>query len=205
MHRVLGVFVLAACACVVTGCGGGSSLQAKARKFLHDPAATVTRAETLRMEDGTRWTITLVKGSRPHRLGCVTPGLVQPPCPRSRYALLGFSATTHALGLYWNTSAAQVAAIAVARRTSPRLRIFPDLAPLTVRCAIPRGGPPGRTVAGYCSTDAVTNGQLIRVNLTAGWPLHPKTHGSVAEWIVMVTRHGRIQSIHANRTARQLH
>lgn len=124
MQRIAGLFVVVSCACVVAGCGGGASLQAKARRFLHDPGATVTRGGTFRIEDGTRWTMTLVKGTRPLRLRCVTPGLVQPPCPRSRYALLGFSAVTHALGLYWNTSRARVAAIANARRASPRLGIF---------------------------------------------------------------------------------
>lgn len=44
----------------------------------------------------------------------------------------------------------------------------------------------------------------MRVNFAENWPLHPKRGGRVAEWIVTVSRDGRIESIHANRTARQL-
>jgi hypothetical protein len=208
MQRVVGLFVLVLCACVTAGCGG-SSLQVKARRFLHDPDARVVRSETVQLNAGTGWTretMTLVKGSRMLRVPCVE---MKPEtkssshtCPRSRYALLGFSATTHALGRWAGLSPAELAAIATARQAIPKLRIFPDLPLAAVRCAVPRANPSGATVPGYCSTDASPNGHLMRVDFLAEWPLNLKEQQKGAEWIVMVSRDGHVQRIHENRTAR---
>lgn len=206
MQRIVGLSALLLCASLTTGCGG-SSLQAKARRFLHDPQATITRSETVQIYDGTqlttpvRWTMTLVKGSRILRVPCaeVKPGHA---CPRSRYALLGFSPTTHALVLYWSISPAQIAAVARAREASPTLRIFPDLVPSPVRCSIPRRGSPGGSVTAACLTEAGPQGHLMRVDFSADPVTNGTFAGSAAEWIVMVGRDGHIQSIHENRTAR---
>lgn len=203
MQRVVGVFVLLVWVCLTAGCGG-SSLQAKARKFLHDPHARVIRSETVQIDAGTGWTrqtMTLVKGSRMLRVPCpeMKPG--SHSCPRSRYALLGFNSTTHALSRWAGLTSAELAAVAAALRAIPkRLRIFPDLPTLYIRCAIPHTNSSGATVPGYCSTDASPDGHLMRVHLGAEWPLNFK-NDKVAEWIVMVSRDGHVRRIHENRVA----
>lgn len=205
MRWVVGVFVLLVCACLTAGCGG-ASLQAKARKFLHDPQARVIRSETVQIDAGTGWTrqtVTLVKGSRMLRVPCSEMKAGSHACRRSRYALLGFSANTHALSRWSSLTSAELAAVATARQAIPkRLRIFPDLPTLYVRCAIPHTNSSGATVPGYCSTDAAPDGHLMRVHFGAEWPLNFK-NDKVAEWIVTVTHDGQIRRIHENRVAAQ--
>ena len=68
MHRVVLVFVLAACACLVAACGGG--LQDKARKAVGDPHATVVSTQTVRGLSGVRLAIVVMKPSTSTGLGC---------------------------------------------------------------------------------------------------------------------------------------
>ena len=62
MQRVLGLFVLIVCAGLVAGCGG-SALQAKARKVVADPHATVVSTQTVQALSGAHLAVVVMKPS----------------------------------------------------------------------------------------------------------------------------------------------
>jgi hypothetical protein len=143
MQRVSSLFVLSVCACLVAGCGG-SALQAKARKVVGDPHATVVSTETVDPLGGGRLTIVVMKPGGSQGLGCMNNLMGGPTgCPHWSDAYVLLNPTTHADGGELGISRFQVAAIARARATSPRFQMFPSVNQLAVRCAIPHASPSG--------------------------------------------------------------
>lgn len=71
MQRVVGPLMLLICACLVAACGG-SALQAKARKVVGDPHATVVSTQTVDPLGGGFLTLVVMKPGGSHGLGCVT-------------------------------------------------------------------------------------------------------------------------------------
>ncbi len=211
MHRVGGVFVLATCACLVAGCGG-SALQAKARKVVGDPHATVVSTQTVQALSGARLTVVVLKPSGSTGLGCaeadasqgeagvsqtVTSSLV-PGCPRWNDAYVLLNPTTHADGGDSGISRFQVAAIARARATSPRFQMFPSVNQLAVRCAIPHASPSGGTLSGACLTTALPFGKPVRcVAFSEAWRPSAASKLSTRGWVVTFSRDGQVQSIRA--------
>jgi len=116
MQRVVGLFALVVCACLVAGCGG-SVLQAKARKVVADPHATVVSTQTVHALSGARLAVVVMKPGGSQGLGCLNDLMGGPTrCPRwsDAYALL--NPTTHADGGGQGISRWQVAAIARAQQ-----------------------------------------------------------------------------------------
>ncbi len=70
MQRVVGLFALSGCACLVSGCGG-SSLEAKARKVVADPHATVVSTQTVKPLSGAPLSIVVMKPGGSQGLGCL--------------------------------------------------------------------------------------------------------------------------------------
>jgi hypothetical protein len=60
MQRVVGLFALIVCACLVAGCGG-SSLEAKARKVVADPRATVVSTQTVKPLGGAPLSVVVLR------------------------------------------------------------------------------------------------------------------------------------------------
>lgn len=201
MHRVLGLLGLIACACLVAGCGG-SSLQAKARKVVGDPRATVISTQTVEPLNGERLAVVVLKPGGSQGLGCLDSLMGGPyRCPRSDDAYVRLGATNHADMGDQGISRWQVAAIARARATSPRFRIFPIVNQLTVRCAIPHASPSGGTLAGMCATIAMPFGKPVQcVTFTEGWRPTATSKLQTAAWVVKFNRPGHVQS-----TSREAH
>src|SRR3954471_18490988 len=171
MQRVAGFLVLAVCACLVAGCGG-SALQAKARKVVGDPHATVVSTETVDPLGGGLLAVVVMKPGGSQGLGCIDIGDGPGRCPLWSDAYVRLGATTHADMGDVGISKWQVAAIARARATDPRFAIFPIVNQLTVRCAIPKTntGPTPDTLRGMCATMALPFGGPVRcVAFTMGW------------------------------------
>jgi hypothetical protein len=107
--------------------------------------------------------------------------------------------------MYWGMTASEIAAIARARRASPRLGIFPDAVGLSLRCAIPRGGTqlaPGRTLTGICSTEVLPSNHVRRVDFIEMWG---GSFGSgTAGWVVTLSRRGRVRSVRVTGQPPQL-
>jgi hypothetical protein len=203
MQRVVGLFALVVCACLAAGCGG-SALQAKARKVVGDPHATVVSTETVDPLGGGRLSIVVMRPGGSQGLGCavalaqlVADGSTVSGCPRwsDAYVLLG--ARTHADMGDLGISKWQVAAIARARATNPRFGIFPIVNQLTIRCTAPPPslGPASASRHGICATMALPFGGPVRcVAFIMGW--RPSAGGkmSTAAWVVRFGRNGHTQS-----------
>jgi len=203
MQRVVGALMLVICACVVAGCGG-SALDAKARKVVGDPHATVVSTETVDALGGGRLMIVVMKPGGSQGLGCVfaqqyvggsTP---QSRCPLSQDAYVALGAKTHADMGDEGISKWQVAAIAKAR-ANPRFWEYPIVNQLTVRCAIPNVPEIGRAKAvpsprGICATFALPFGGPVRcVAFAMGWrPKGGKMY--MTAWVVRFDRNGHVQS-----------
>jgi hypothetical protein len=143
MQRVVGPLVLVVCACQLTGCGG-SALQAKARKVVGDPHATVVSTQTVEELSGARLAVVVLKPGGSQGLGCGNDLMGGPyRCPHWNDAYVLLNPTTRADGGDSGISRFQLAAIARARATSRRFGIFPSVNQLTVRCAIPHASPSG--------------------------------------------------------------
>lgn len=197
MYRLLGVIALASCVCAVAGCGG-VSLEKVARQdskdLLGDPHPQILRAETVRIVDGQREAVVQLHGRFTIIPSC--PALAGNRChtQHPRYVVLTFSLPNPKSSQgYSGTSASQIAAIARARSARPQLALFPDFSNEIVRCDIPRGGPPGGTIAGTCVTYALPGG---RVELIEHWPQsRPSGNRHKAGWIVTLGRSGRVRSV----------
>jgi hypothetical protein len=211
MQRVVGVSALAFGACLLAGCGG-TSLQAKADKVVGDPHAMIVSTETVRTLSGARLTVVVLKPSGSTGLGCIeavgagpvgqtVPSSLVPGCPPADDAYVLLNPTTHADGGDMGISRFQVAAIAKARRLSPRFRPFPAVNQLTVRCAVPNQGAPGGVLPGMCATIALPFGKPVRcVAFSEAFRLDAFTKLIKAGWVVKFSRDGHFQSI--RRTAR---
>lgn len=195
MQRAIGLFALVVCACLFAGCGG-SALEAKARKVVGDPHATVVSTQTVQALSGARLAVVVMKPGGSQGLGCVNDLMGGPTrCPHWSDAYVLLNPTTHADGGGSGISQFQVAAIAKARATSPRFAIFPSVNQLTVRCAIPHASPSRRTVRGMCATIAMPFGKPVRcVTFTEAWRLDAFTRLIKAGWVVRFNRDGRVQS-----------
>ncbi len=200
MQRAIGLFALVVCACLFASCGG-SALEAKARKVVGDPHATVVSTQTVQALSGARLAVVVMKPSGSQGLGCVEalPYTSQPPvyrCPHSSDAYVLLNPTTHADSLgAMGISQWQVAAIARAKATSPRFGIFPSVNQLTVRCAVPHASPSGGTVRGMCATIAMPFAKPVRrVTFSEGW--RPTTGSKLSRrgWVVRFSRDGHVKS-----------
>jgi hypothetical protein len=203
MQRVVGVLGLLLCACVVAGCG--NALQAKARKVVGDPHATVVSTQTVRDLRGDPLTVVVMKPGGSQGLGCVNDLMGGPyRCPHSSDAYVLLNPSTHADGGDEGISKWQVAAIARAHATNPSFQSFPIVNQLTVRCAIQHAGPSGGTLPGMCATVAEPFGQPVRcVAFTEGWQLSAKSKLHTRGWLVRFDRNGHIQSTRAAAHAPQ--
>jgi hypothetical protein len=195
MQRVAGLVVFVACACLVAGCGG-SALREKARKVVRDPHATVVSTQTVQALSGARLAVVVLKPGGSQGLGCGNDLMGGPyRCPRSNDAYVLLNPTTHADGGDMGITRSQVAAIARARATSPRFRIFPSVNQLTVRCAIPHASPPGDTLRGMCATVAMPFGKPVRcVAFTEGWRPSAGSTLRTRAWVVTFGRDGHVRS-----------
>ena len=197
MPRALGLSILILCACLVAGCGG-SALDAKARKVVGDPHATVVSTETVDPLGGGRVTVVVMKPGGSQGLGCVNDLMGGPTrCPHWSDAYVRLGATTHADMGDVGISKYQVAAIARARAASPRFQMFPSVNQLTVRCRVPNpnNGAVGYELPGICATIALPFGKPVRcIAFTMGWRPSSGAKMHTAAWIVRFDRHGHIQS-----------
>jgi hypothetical protein len=203
MSRVVLVCALVLCGCLSAGCGG-SSLQKVARQdskeSLGDPHPRITHTETVRIVDGEKEAVVQMQGHF----------TIVPHCPfvtagsksrchmlHPRNVVLTFSLPNpEASHGYSTISASQISRIARARHARPLFGIFPDFVNEIVRCAIPRGSPPGGTIAGTCSTEALPYPRVRRAEFTEHWPQsRPTGSRNKAGWIVTFSRDGRVESI----------
>jgi hypothetical protein len=208
MQRVVGVFVFVLCTCLTAGCGG-SSLQAKARKIVGDPHATVVSTETVQALNGEPLTVVVMKPSGSTGLGCIYAGVagpggptvtspLVPGCPRSSDAYVRLYGTKLADGGDLGISRFQVAAIAKARSLSPRFQRFPAVNQLTVRCAIPAPETQGGTLPGMCATTALPFGTSVQcVAFSEAWRPNAASKLSTRGWVVTFGRDGHVESTQA--------
>jgi hypothetical protein len=199
MQRVVALFALIMCAGLVAGCGG-SALQAKARKVVGDPHATVVSTETVDPLGGGRVAVVVMRPGGSQGLGCAIAqsGSSNSPasgCPRWSDAYVLLNPTTHADGGDLGISRFQVAAIARARATSPRFQMFPSVNQLAVRCAIPHASPSGGRLSGACLTTALPFGSPVRcVAFSEAWRPSAGSKLRTRGWIVMFNQNGQVQS-----------
>jgi hypothetical protein len=202
VERLVRVLALSVYVGLAAGCGG-SSLQAIGHKQAKDYGAShaaITRVERVQVVGGGKppWAIILMKSRSPFRLGCSSEpfnsrhiGALGFLACHPRYAAFGVKPGSHTAQISWGLSSSQIAAIARARRARRSFRIFPDLTSVNVRCSIPRGGPPGGTVTGTCTTGARPPNHVRRVEFMEIWP----PNWTPAGWVVTLSRSGRVQSI----------
>jgi hypothetical protein len=199
MQRVVGLIALIICACLLAGCGG-SSLQAKARKVVGDPHATVVSTETVDPLGGGRLAVVVMKPGGSQGLGCGNNLMGGPTrCPHWSDAYVRLGATTHADMGDLGISKWQVAAIARARATDFRFAVFPIVNQLTVRCGvgIPHLTPSGHggQIRGMCATIALPfGGPVLCVAFITGWRPTAGDKMKTAAWVVRFDRNGRIKS-----------
>jgi hypothetical protein len=203
MNRVVGVFAIGLGACLIAGCGGASLRQVAqqdSKELLGEPHPQVVRTETVRIVDGAREAVVQMHGHFTIIPNC--PAVAAPAKSRChtlhpRYVVLTFSLPNPKSSQgYSTTSASQIAAIARARRAQPQLAIFPDFTSEVVRCAIPRGSPPGGAIAGTCVTYALPYRHVKRVEFIEHWPQsQPSGSRNKAGWLVTFSRDGRVRSI----------
>jgi hypothetical protein len=203
MNRIVCAFAIGLGACLIAGCGG-TSLQQVARQDskerLGEPHPQIVRTETVRIVDGEREAVVQMHGHFAIIPNC--PFVADPAKNRChtlhpRYVVLTFSLPNPKSSRgYSTTSASQIAAIARARRAQPQLAIFPDFNGEVVRCAIPRGSPPGGTIPGTCVTYALPYKHGKRVEFIEHWPQsQPSGSRNKAGWVVTLNRGGRVRSI----------
>ena len=201
MRSVVGLFLLVA-ACLVAGCGG-SALQAKARKVVGDPQATVVSTETVDPLGGGRLAVVVMKPGGSQGLGCViaqpyaagSTNPTAPRCPHWSDAYVRLGATTHADMGDLGISKWQVAAIAKARAANSRFGIFPIVNQLTVRCAITPPNEQGGTLPGMCNTLALPfEGPVRCVAFIEAWRPSAASKLQTRGWIVGFSRDGDVQS-----------
>lgn len=203
MQRVFGLFAIGLGACLIAGCGGASLGQVArqdSKELLGDPHPQVMRTETVRIVDGAREGVVQMRGHFTIIPNC--PFVAAPSKNRChtlhpRYVVLTFSLPDPKSSQgYSTTSASQIAAIARARRVQPQFAVFPDFNSEVVRCAIPRGSPPGGTIAGTCVTYALPYKHAMRVELIEHWPQsQPSGNRNKGGWIVTLGRDGRVRSV----------
>ncbi|MGH3053860.1 MAG: hypothetical protein ACRDL7_02660, partial [Gaiellaceae bacterium] len=175
----------------------GSALQAKARKVVGDPHATVVSTQTVEALSGARLAVVVMQPGGSQGLGCVSFGGPY-RCPHSSDAYVLLNPTTHADGGDLGISRFQVAAIATARQVSPRFQKFPAVNQLTVRCAIPRSDTQGGTLPGMCETTALPFGKPVRcVAFSEAWRPSAGSRLRTRGWVVTFSRDGHVQSTHA--------
>jgi hypothetical protein len=203
VYRVTGLLALVLCACLVAGCGG-ASLQQVARQDskeqLGEPHPQIMRTETVRIVDGEREAVVQMHGHFtivPHCPVLAHPSKSRCHTLHPRYVVLTLSLPNPKSSQgYSGTSRSQIAAIARARGAQPGLAIFPDFNAEVVRCAIPRGSPPGGSIDGTCVTYALPYKHAERVQLIEHWPeSQPSGTRNKAGWIVTLSRDGRVRSI----------
>ncbi len=199
MYRVTGLLALVLCTCLVAGCGG-ASLQQVARQDskeqLGEPHPQIMRTETVRIVDGEREAVVQMRGRFtiiPHCPMVVAPAKSHCHTLHPRFVVLTLSLpnprSSHG---YSGTSASQIAAIAHARGAQPQLALFPDFNAEVVRCDIPRGSPPGGTIAGTCVTYALPSKHAERVQFIEHWPESQRSGTrNKAGWVVTLSRDGR--------------
>jgi hypothetical protein len=195
MQRAVGVLALVLCGCLAAGCGG-SALEAKARKVVADHRATLVSTQTVQALNGARLAVVVMRPGGSQGLGCGSNLMGGPyRCSRWSDAYVLLNPTTHADGGEEGISRFQVAAIARARATSPRFRIFPSVNQLTVRCAVPHASPSGGTLRGMCRTIAMPFGKPVRcVTFTEGWRPTATSKLNTAAWVVRFDPDGHVQS-----------
>jgi hypothetical protein len=198
IQRVVGLVTLAGCACLVAGCGG-SAFQAKARKVVADPHATVVSTQTVQGLSGARLAIVVMKPGGSQGLGCGNNLMGGPTrCPHWSDAYVLLNPTTHADGGDLGISRFQVASIARARATSPRFQMFPSVKQLAVRCAIPHASRSGGTLSGACLTTALPFGSPVRcVAFSEAWRASAGSKLRTRGWVVTFSRDGQLQSTRA--------
>ena len=208
MKRAVGLLTLVGCACLVAGCGG-SAFQAKARKVVGDPHATVVSTQTVQPLGGARLVVVVMKPGGSTGLGCATAfaagpvsqtvtSSLAPGCPRWSDAYVLMNPTTHAAGSDLGISRFQVAAIAKARATSPRFQMFPSVNQLAVRCAIPHASPLGGTLSGACLTTALPWGSPVRcVAFSEAWRPSAASKLRTRGWVLTFSRGGKVESTRA--------
>ena len=198
MQRAVGVLGLVLCGCLVAGCGG-SALEAKARKVVADPRASLVSTQTVQALNGAHLAVVVMRPGGSQGLGCVNDLMGGPyRCPRSSDAYVLLNPTTHADGGEVGISRFQVAAIARARATRPRFAMFPSVVQLTVRCAVPHASPAGGTLRGMCGTTALPFGKPVRcVAFSEAWRPRAASRLRIRGWVVTFGRDGQVQSIQA--------
>lgn len=202
MNRVVGVFAIGLSACLISGCGGASLGQVArqdSKELLGDPHPEILRTETVRIVDGEREAVVQLHGHFTIIPSC--PALASSSKNRChtdhpRYVVLTFSLPDPKSSQgYATTSASQIAAIASARGAQPQLALFPDFNGEVVRCDIPRGGPPGGTIAGTCVTYALPYKHVRRVEFIEHWPQsQPTGSRNKAGWVVTLDPDGRVRA-----------
>lgn len=204
MQRVAALPGLIMCACLVAGCGG-SALEAKARKVVGDPQATVVSTQTVDPLGGGRVVVVVMRPGGSQGLGCAiaasyrlvgSSDSLASGCPRWSDAYVLMNPTTHAAGIDLGISKWQVAAIARARATSTRFQMFPSVNQLAVRCPIPHASPSGRTLSGACLTTALPFGSPVHcVAFSETWRPSAESKLRTRGWLVTFSPDGQVQSI----------
>jgi hypothetical protein len=212
MQRVLGLLVFVGCAWVFAGCGGASLRQIAQRdskELLGEPHPQILHTETARIVDGAREAVVQMHGhftivpDCPH---AVAPAKNRCHTLHPRYVVLTFSLpkSGSAQG-YATITSSQMESIARARRAQRWLALFPDFNGEIVRCAIPRGSPPGGTIPGTCVTYAFPYHHVRRVELIEHWPQsEPSGSRNKAGWIVLFGRDGHVRSVRVTGQPPQL-
>jgi hypothetical protein len=212
MHRLVSVLAIGLGACLVAGCGGASLQQVAQRdskELLGEPHPQILHTETARIVDGADEAVVQMYGRFTIVPSC--PAVAAPSKSRCHtlhphYVVLTFSLPDPRSSQgYSTTSASQIAAIVRARAAQPQLALFPDFDAEVVRCAIPRGSPPGGTIAGTCVTYALPYEHVKRVEFLEHWPQsEPSGTRNKARWIVTFRRDGHVESIRVTGRPPQL-
>jgi hypothetical protein len=203
MNRAVGVIAIGLGVCLISGCGGASFAQVaqqNSQEFLAEPHPQILRTETVRIVDGSQEAVVQMRGHFTIVPNC--PALIASAKNRChalhpRYMVLTFSLPDPKSSQgYATTSASQIAAIRSARHARPQLALFPDFSGEIVRCAIPRGSPPGGSIAGTCLTLLLPRQHTTRVELIEHWPQsQPTGSRDRAGWTVTLNGDGSVRSI----------
>jgi hypothetical protein len=226
MQRIVGVFALLLCACAAAGCGG-SHVRLTALHTPHyiQPPMWLTRIiarEDRLLNDrdrhgGLSYTVSKHKAvvvifgefTTPPPSACKSPYCPSPSRQHGTSLRLVVSPRTHhLLSATLSSRIENDQAVAIARRSSRVLRIFPAL-PGRASCSIPRGGThlTPTTLHGRCKTQYVSSPPYprgaIRVRFGERWRMGG--HVQRAAWIVTVRyRDGHVQSTQVSGQPPQL-